>query len=157
MHSPVLWTTCPIIAPWTPLWSDVEEQLHTQIHRSVYQCGRIFKPLLEGALESVPVEQIINIPNSMTVLPELLPLSLEMSRRGLTGIMNFTNPGAISHNEILELYKQYVDPEFTWQNFTVEEQAKVIKAPRSNNLLDTARVWPLLINMNSVGVELMWW
>lgn len=78
----------------------------------------------------------------MTVLPELLPMSVEMSRRGLTGIMNFTNPGAVSHNEILELYKQYVDADFTWQNFTVEEQAKVIKAPRSNNLLDTARVRP---------------
>lgn len=38
------------------------------------------------------------------------------------------------------MYKDYVDPEFTWSNFTVEEQAKVIVAPRSNNLLDTTRV-----------------
>ncbi|BDA42934.1 Trifunctional UDP-glucose 4,6-dehydratase/UDP-4-keto-6-deoxy-D-glucose 3,5-epimerase/UDP-4-keto-L-rhamnose-reductase [Coccomyxa sp. Obi] len=85
-------------------------------------------------------EKIINIPNSMTVLPELLPYSIEMAKRGLTGIMNYTNPGAISHNEIMELYKSYVDPEFTWKNFTVEEQAEVIKAPRSNNLLDTTRI-----------------
>lgn len=62
------------------------------------------------------------------------------AKRGLTGIMNYTNPGCISHNEIMELYKQYIDPEFTWQNFNIEEQAKVIKAPRSNNLLDTKRV-----------------
>eukprot|EP00199_Chlamydomonas_sp_CCMP681_P002912 CAMPEP_0119105632 /NCGR_PEP_ID=MMETSP1180-20130426/3544_1 /TAXON_ID=3052 ORGANISM="Chlamydomonas cf sp, Strain CCMP681" /NCGR_SAMPLE_ID=MMETSP1180 /ASSEMBLY_ACC=CAM_ASM_000741 /LENGTH=308 /DNA_ID=CAMNT_0007090739 /DNA_START=13 /DNA_END=939 /DNA_ORIENTATION=- len=85
-------------------------------------------------------DKVIDIPNSMTVLPELLPYSLEMAKRKLTGIMNFTNPGAISHNEMLELYKQYVDPEFTWSNFTVEEQAKVIVAPRSNNLLDTTRI-----------------
>ena len=64
----------------------------------------------------------------------------KQARRGLTGIMNYTNPGAISHNEIMELYKSYVDPELTWKNFTIEEQAKVIVAPRSNNLLDTARV-----------------
>ena len=38
------------------------------------------------------------------------------------------------------MYKQYIDPGFSWQNFTLEEQAKVIVAPRSNNLLDTARV-----------------
>ena len=40
-------------------------------------------------------------------------------------------------------YKDYVDPDFTWANFSVEEQAKVIVAPRSNNLLDTgrARCW----------------
>lgn len=88
----------------------------------------------------IKYDKVINIPNSMTVLPELLPMSLEMARRGLTGIMNFTNPGAISHNEILQLYKDYIDPEFTWSNFSVEEQAKVIVAPRSNNLLDTARI-----------------
>ncbi|GLC41910.1 hypothetical protein PLESTF_000099100 [Pleodorina starrii] len=88
----------------------------------------------------IKYDKVINIPNSMTVLPELLPMSIEMAKRGLTGVMNFTNPGAISHNEILELYKQYVDPEFTWANFSVEEQAKVIVAPRSNNLLDTARI-----------------
>jgi hypothetical protein len=38
------------------------------------------------------------------------------------------------------MYKQYIDPDFTWSNFTLEEQAKVIVAPRSNNLLDTQRV-----------------
>ncbi len=42
--------------------------------------------------------------------------------------------------QILQLYKDYIDPEFTWSNFSVEEQAKVIVAPRSNNLLDTDRV-----------------
>lgn len=54
--------------------------------------------------------------------------------------MNYTNPGAISHNEIMELYKSYVDPSLTWANFSIEEQAKVIVAPRSNNLMDTARI-----------------
>lgn len=88
----------------------------------------------------IKYDKVIDIPNSMTVLPELLPYSLEMAKRKLTGIMNYTNPGAISHNEILQLYKDYVDPEFTWSNFTVEEQAKVIVAPRSNNLLDTERI-----------------
>ncbi|KAG2453080.1 hypothetical protein HYH02_002412 [Chlamydomonas schloesseri] len=88
----------------------------------------------------IKYDKVINIPNSMTVLPELLPMSLEMAKRGLTGIMNFTNPGAVSHNEILEMYKEYIDPDFTWSNFSVEEQAKVIVAPRSNNLLDTARI-----------------
>ena len=54
--------------------------------------------------------------------------------------MNYTNPGAVSHNEILQMYKEYIDPEFNWSNFSVEEQAKVIVAARSNNLLDTKRV-----------------
>lgn len=54
--------------------------------------------------------------------------------------MNYTNPGAVSHNEILQMYKDFIDPDFTWSNFSVEEQAKVIVAARSNNLLDTKRV-----------------
>ena len=88
----------------------------------------------------IKYEKIIDIPNSMTVLPELLPLSIQMAKRKLTGVMNFTNPGAISHNEIMQLYKDYIDPDFAWKNFTVEEQAKVIVAPRSNNLLETDRI-----------------
>jgi 3,5-epimerase/4-reductase len=39
-------------------------------------------------------------------LHDLLPVSLDMAKRELTGVYNFTNPGAISHNEILALYKE---------------------------------------------------
>jgi len=100
----------------------------------------------------IKYDKIVDIPNSMTVLPELLPMSIEMAKRKLTGIMNYTNPGAISHNEIMELYKQYIDPEFTWQNFSLEEQAKVIVAPRSNNLMDTDRIkseFPEILDIRS--------
>lgn len=81
--------------------------------------------------------KVVNIPNSMSILTDLLPLVSQMMSEKLTGIYNFTNPGVISHNQILELYKKYIDPDFKWVNFTVEEQALVIKAPRSNNKLET--------------------
>ncbi|KAI9076952.1 hypothetical protein K1719_041114 [Acacia pycnantha] len=91
-------------------------------------------------------EKVVNIPNSMTILDELLPISLEMAKRNLTGIWNFTNPGVVSHNEILEMYRDYVDPKFTWKNFTLEEQAKVIVAPRSNNELDASKLKKEFLN-----------
>ncbi|CAL5434820.1 unnamed protein product [Camellia sinensis] len=84
--------------------------------------------------------KVVNIPNSMTVLDELLPISIEMAKRNCTGIWNFTNPGAISHNEILEMYRDYIDPKFKWVNFDLEEQAKVIVAPRSNNEMDSSKL-----------------
>ncbi|PKA57246.1 putative rhamnose biosynthetic enzyme 1 [Apostasia shenzhenica] len=84
--------------------------------------------------------KVVNIPNSMTILDELLPISIEMAKRNCRGTWNFTNPGAISHNEILEMYKRYIDPSFTWVNFSLEEQAKVIIAPRSNNELDASKL-----------------
>ncbi|BAT93178.1 hypothetical protein VIGAN_07209900 [Vigna angularis var. angularis] len=84
--------------------------------------------------------KVVNIPNSMTVLDELLPISIEMAKRNLRGIWNFTNPGAVSHNEILEMYRDYIDPSFKWVNFNLEEQAKVIVAPRSNNEMDGTKL-----------------
>merc|ERR1712032_473647 len=81
-----------------------------------------------------------NIPNSMTILHEMLPASLAMAKKGLTGVYNFTNPGVISHNEVLDLYIKYIDPTYHYTNFTEEEQNEVIKAPRSNNLLDTTKL-----------------
>lgn len=97
-------------------------------------------------------QKVVNIPNSMTVLDELLPISMEMAKRDLRGIYNFTNPGCVSHNEVLELYRDYIDPEFKWQNFTLEEQAKVIVAARSNNEMDASKLkkeFPELLDIKS--------
>jgi hypothetical protein len=35
---------------------------------------------------------MVNTPNNMTILDELLPISIEMAKRNLQGIWNFTNP-----------------------------------------------------------------
>lgn len=82
-------------------------------------------------------EKICSVSNSMTVLPEMLPLVLDMMRHNITGTMNLTNPGTISHNEILEMYRELVDPSFQWQNFTEAEQRAILDSDRSNNRLDT--------------------
>jgi dTDP-4-dehydrorhamnose reductase len=85
-------------------------------------------------------ENVVDIPNSMTVLNELVPLAIDGALRKLTGIFNFTNPGVISHNEVLQLYKDYCDNDFTWKNFTLQEQSEILVAPRSNNMLDTQKL-----------------
>ncbi|CAM6043196.1 unnamed protein product [Sphagnum compactum] len=100
-------------------------------------------------------EKVVNIPNSMTILDELLPISIEMGKRNLRGIWNFTNPGVVSHNEILDMYKKYVDPSFTYKNFTLEEQAKVIVAARSNNELDASKLQNEFPHMLSIKDSLI--
>jgi len=84
--------------------------------------------------------RVVNIPNSMSVLYDLLPLMIEMGRANKTGIYNFTNPGVISHNQVLDLYQKYIDKSFTYKNFTLEEQDKILKAARSNNELSTTKL-----------------
>jgi len=88
----------------------------------------------------VSYAKVVNVPNSMTVLTDLLPVSLVMAERKLTGIYNFCNPGAISHNECLDLYKKHVDNSYTYTNFSLDEQAKILKAGRSNNTLDHTKL-----------------
>lgn len=95
-------------------------------------------------------EKICSIPNSMTVLPELIPIAIDMMNKNLTGTINMTNPGVISHNEILEMYKEIVDPNFTWTNFTIEEQNKILYAKRSNNFLNTSKLKKLYPNVKHI-------
>jgi dTDP-4-dehydrorhamnose reductase len=99
--------------------------------------------------------KVVNIPNSMTVLYDLLPVAIDMTEKGVLGVINFTNPGVISHNEILDLYKQYIDPNFTYTNFSLEEQAKILKAGRSNNELDTTKFSSLYPNVPHIKVSIV--
>jgi 3,5-epimerase/4-reductase len=85
-------------------------------------------------------DKICSIPNSMTVLPELIPVMLQMMEDNKKGTYNFTNPGLISHNEILEMYSDIVDQSFTWKNFSLEEQNEILASKRSNNFLDTSKL-----------------
>jgi dTDP-glucose 4,6-dehydratase len=98
----------------------------------------------------VNYEKVCSVPNSMTVLPELLPYVLDMMRNKLTGNINLTNPGLISHNEILQMYKEIVDNDFTWNNFTQEEQRKILAADRSNNFLETTKLQTLYPTIKNI-------
>lgn len=101
----------------------------------------------------VKYDKVVNVPNSMTVLTDLLPVSLIMAERGLTGIYNFCNPGAISHNQVLDLYRKYIDPSYTYTNFTIEEQDKILKAKRSNNTLDHTKLLAALPDVEILEIH----
>jgi 3,5-epimerase/4-reductase len=98
----------------------------------------------------VNYNKICSIKNSMTVLPELLPLALQMIMNKTTGTVNLTNPGLISHNEILQLYKEIVDVNFTWKNFTLNEQNEILSSGRSNNFLDTTLLQTMFPNVLTI-------
>lgn len=84
--------------------------------------------------------KICSLSNSMTVLPDVLPIMVDMIQQEKTGTYNLTNPGTITHNQILDMYTNIIDPSFTYENFSPEEQSLILKADRSNNCLDTTRL-----------------
>ena len=98
--------------------------------------------------------QICSMPNSMTVLPDLLPMVWDMMRNGVVGTINLTNPGLITHNEILEMFREIVDQDFTWANFSLEDQQKVLTSDRSNNFLDTTRLETLYPEVKNIKVAI---
>lgn len=100
--------------------------------------------------------KICSMPNSMTVLETLLPYLADMIVKGTKGTINLTNPGYITHNEILKLYKQHIDPSFTWENFSIDEQDAILLSKRSNNVLDTTRLqsmYPMVPNIETAVTD----
>jgi 3,5-epimerase/4-reductase len=95
-------------------------------------------------------KKIIDVPNSMTVLPELIPIMLDLSQKKHVGTINLTNPGTISHNEMLDLFKKHVDPALCYENFSLEEQDKVLVSKRSNNKLDTKNLTALYPEIDNI-------
>jgi len=95
----------------------------------------------------VKYKKLINVPNSLCILEDMLPIAVDMTLRELKGNYNFVNPGAISHHEVLELYKKYVDPTHTYESFSVEEQDKILKARRANAELSMEKLLKLYPNI----------
>ena len=93
---------------------------------------------------------ICSIANSMTYLPELLPIMIDMLIKKEVGTINLVNPGVISHNEILELYKSNVDDTKTWTNISIDDQNKILKSKRSNNWLSTKKL-ESMYKVNSIS------
>ena len=88
-------------------------------------------------------KKICNTANSITILPTVLPIMIDMIKNKISGTINMTNPGVITHNEILTLAKEIYDPNLYWENFSEEEQSKILASGRSNNHLNTNKLQQL--------------
>ncbi len=99
-------------------------------------------------------KKICSMNNSMTVLPDLLPLLIDMIIKKEIGTINLVNPGYISHNEILELYKEIKNPNFSWDNMTIEEQNQILLSQRSNNILNTEKLQKLYPNVKDIKTSI---
>ncbi len=77
-------------------------------------------------------EYICDTSNSMTVLPDFIPIWVDMIEKCKTGMYNCVNPGIISYNEILIMYQDIIDPDFT-----IKEQDTILL---SKCTLDTTKL-----------------
>ena len=94
------------------------------------------------------------------MLEDLLPIAVDMTLKEIKGNFNFVNPGILTHNELLELYKHYIDQGLTYENFTVEEQNTILKARRANAELSANKLltlYPGIPNVKESLESLLQW
>ena len=92
-------------------------------------------------------KQVISLPNSVTVIDDLLVAADQLIQKRAAGVYNVVNPGAITHAEILRMYKEIVDPAHTYELITLEQLEKMTKAGRSNCILNGDK-------LKQAGIEL---
>jgi 3,5-epimerase/4-reductase len=85
-------------------------------------------------------QKIFSMPNSMTYLPDMIPLLIRLSVMKETGTIHLVNKRGICHSDILNLYKEKIDNNHTFEEIDGEELERLLKAPRSNNILSTDRL-----------------
>lgn len=102
----------------------------------------------------ITYEKICSMNNSMTVLPDLLPLLIDMIIKKEIGTINLVNPGYISHNEILELYKKHIKSDFKWKTMTIDEQNQLLLSERSNNILNTSKLQKLYPDVKDIKTSI---
>ena len=86
--------------------------------------------------------KVISVKNSVTVVDDFIAATLELIRKQCTGIYNMVNPQPVTHEEILELYKIYVDSGHRYTVIPLEElySRNLAKAGRSNCVLSTKKL-----------------
>lgn len=93
--------------------------------------------------------KIIDVKNSLTVLDDMIVAFHGLLEKKATGIFHVTNPGTISHRQIVEWYKELVDPtktnEWISEDDLVDQSLAVKK--RSTNKLQSP-------NLDAIGLTM---
>jgi dTDP-glucose 4,6-dehydratase len=79
--------------------------------------------------------KIIDVVNSMSHLPTLLPILVHMMQRRVTGTINLVNPGTLAHTDIKALY-----PHEPFEIMSQEEHDACVTGKRSTTTLDTTKL-----------------
>jgi dTDP-4-dehydrorhamnose reductase len=94
--------------------------------------------------------RVLDVPNSLTCLPDFLSAAKTLIANRATGPYNIVNSGSISPYEVMQLYREIVDPTHTFARLTLEDLPKVARAGRSNCLLNTEKLEQTGIRMPPV-------
>jgi dTDP-4-dehydrorhamnose reductase len=97
----------------------------------------------------VAYPQVVDVNNSATVVPDMVLAFRQLLEKKASGIFHCTNPGSITHREILALYNKYVEPiaEKEWIHEGELVDFGLVAKKRSNNIMQS-------INLAKYGISM---
>lgn len=97
----------------------------------------------------VAYSRVVDVNNSATVVPDMILAFRHLLEKKASGIFHCTNPGAITHREILVLYNKYVEPIAEKEWISPEElvDSGLACKKRSNNIMQS-------INLAKYGISM---
>jgi dTDP-4-dehydrorhamnose reductase len=84
--------------------------------------------------------RVLTTRNSLTHLPDFLQVAKALIAQRATGVYNVVNEGALSPFEIMQLYRQLVEPTHVCEPLAPEQLGQVAHAGRSSCLLNTEKL-----------------
>lgn len=87
----------------------------------------------------ISYSKVIELPNSVSFMNELVRIISWVVEKEKTGIYHCTNPEPIKHSQLLEEYRKYF-PDHQYQKISEYELSQLVKAPRSNCILDSSKL-----------------
>ncbi len=93
--------------------------------------------------------KVIDVENSVTIIDDMIEIFYALMEKKSEGIFHVTNPGTLKHREIVDLYKELVDPDFVCEWISEDDLVDqgLAKKRRSNNFLTSE-------NLEKQGIEM---
>ena len=110
-----------------------------------------YRPSSKNIIDKlVSYPKIIDVENSLTVIDDMVDVFRQLLEKKGEGVLHVTNPGSIKHKEIVDFYREYVDPELPEKEWLDEDQLVedgLAKKKRSSNILQSSNLEKLGIKM----------
>lgn len=92
---------------------------------------------------------VVDVENSITVVPDMINVFHQLLEKRAAGIFHVVNRGSISHREIVEMYKKYINPDYKCDWISEEDlvEKKFVAKKRSNNIMQSE-------NLEKNGIEM---
>lgn len=101
-------------------------------------------------------KKVIDVQNSVTIVEDLAHAIEQLIQKRGTGIFHCTNPGPLRYRDLIQLYREYVDPNHTneWiQDQDLASQGLTAKN-RSTCILQSTRLAELGIHMRPIDIAM---